>query len=343
MTVWFDFESTPQVLFLEPIIRFVERSGFRVVLTARPQAQIAEVAVMRGLRPETVGNADRRGLIGRVMQGGARTFALAGRMRREDQPVTVVSSSRTASLAAAITRSKAIGIMDYEHSAHLPIALACSVVWLPDLLRLGRVPAYTKRVARYFPGLKENLYLDGCTIDRAHARSQLGLPANRFLVVARPPAVDAHYASPRSLEMWVRTANALIRHADALVVVSARDSRQREWLERLLGRPKDMIVMRTIVDGPTLIGASNLVLSGGGTMNREAAVLGIPAWSAFCGPTPHIDECLSKEGRLQWIRTDEELKDALKAIPVNPLDRRGPYPGGLSAITDHLLSELHAA
>jgi predicted glycosyltransferase len=242
-----------------------------------------------------------------------------------------------------VTRSKAIGIMDYEHSAHLPIALACSVIWLPDLLRLGRLPSYTKRVARYFPGLKENLYLDGFTIDRARARSQLGLPTDRFVVVARPPAVDAHYASPKSLEMWVRAANELTRRVDALVVVSARNLRQREWLEGLLGRSKDMLVMRTIVDGPTLIGASNLVLSGGGTMNREAAVLGIPAWSAFCGPTPHIDECLSREGRLQWVRTDDELEAALGAIPLNALGRRGPYPEGLAAITDHLLSELLAA
>ena len=75
-------------------------------------------------------------------------------------------------------------------------------------------------------------------------------------------------------------------------------------------------------------------------MNREAAVLGVPAWSTFTGPTPMIDQRLADEGRLRWVRTDAELEGALEDPLPAIQPRRGPYPQGLGAIVADLDERL---
>jgi hypothetical protein len=88
----------------------------------------------------------------------------------------------------------------------------------------------------------------------------------------------------------------------------------------------------TVLDGPAVVAAADLVVSGGGTMNREAAVLGVPAWSVFTGATPHIDQRLAQEGRLRWVRTSEEYETVLADRMPTLLPPRAPYPRGMESI-----------
>jgi predicted glycosyltransferase len=99
-----------------------------------------------------------------------------------------------------------------------------------------------------------------------------------------------------------------------------------------LGTSHNVRVLKDIVSGPGLIAAADLVIGGGGTMNREAAVLGVPVWSVFTGPTPAIDEQLAREGRLRWVRSEADLAAALLEGLPERRGGRGPFPGGLAAI-----------
>jgi predicted glycosyltransferase len=99
-------------------------------------------------------------------------------------------------------------------------------------------------------------------------------------------------------------------------------------------------VLQRVVNGPELIEAADLVVGGGGTMNREAAVLGVPVWSVFNGPVPAIDEQLAREGRLRWIRSDTQVREALAAAVPPRLPRRGPYRDGLMTIMNDLRDRL---
>jgi len=90
------------------------------------------------------------------------------------------------------------------------------------------------------------------------------------------------------------------------------------------------------VSGPGLVAAADLVVGGGGTMNREGAVLGIPVWSVFTGPRPAVDEQLAAEGRLRWIQSEEQLNLALERPLPRPMRRRGPFPEGLATIMHYV-------
>jgi predicted glycosyltransferase len=92
-----------------------------------------------------------------------------------------------------------------------------------------------------------------------------------------------------------------------------------------------VVIIHDVVQGPALVAAADLVIGGGGTMNREAAVVGTMAWSTFAGPRPHVDECLAREGRLRWINSAGELEAALGKLGIRPAPR-GPYAEGFQMI-----------
>jgi predicted glycosyltransferase len=128
---------------------------------------------------------------------------------------------------------------------------------------------------------------------------------------------------------------------DASVFVFPRDEEQKSRLDSELAPLPRVRVLDRLMEGPALIAAADLVVSAGGTMNREAAALGIPAWSVFTGPAPFIDICLGHEGRLQWVRTDREFDDAWRAGRPRLLERRGPYPEGIETILESVHHHLH--
>lgn len=333
--VWVDFESTPQVLFFEPLIRRLIADGYRVRLTAKPQAQTQSMAAARGLQATPIGSGDFRGLAAKVAGNAARSLSLARWALSCGVPGLLLSSSRSAALAACVIGVRSVGFIDYEHAAHGLIALVSRRMWLPDLLRNARLPRLTRRVAAFYDGLKENLYLDTWLGDRCATRTSMSIGNNEFLVVTRPPAESAHYASEASSRVWLFAVSRLAERADAHVLVMPRDQRQTDQLSTLFRRYERVRVMRTTVDGPALVEAADLVIGGGGTMNREAAVLGTPVWSTFSGPRPHVDACLAAEGRLRWVLSEKDVETAL-SCGFQRKPRRGPYPHGIAAISEDL-------
>lgn len=337
--VWFDFENMPHVLFLEPLIRRLREAGCEVRVTAKPQGHTLELAALRGIEAEPVGDGDFVGLRRKILGGGRRALQLALWALRHGRPHLLVSSSRSASLAAWLLRVQAVGLLDYEHAEQRTLALGAAL-WFPDLLQTAPLPRQTRRIARFYPGLKENLYLDAWRIDRASERRALGVPEDQYLVVSRPPANEAHYQSDRSGEMWRAAITALAGRPNVRVLVVARTRRQRRAVADRVGCLDGVQLLDRVVNGPGLVVAADLILGGGGTMNREAAVLGVPAWSTFCGPPPRIDEQLAREGRLHWIRCESDLRNALAGPLPSPLPPRGPYPAGIGRILEDVEARL---
>jgi predicted glycosyltransferase len=259
-------------------------------------------------------------------------------VRSQGRPALLLCSSRSASFAAWLLRIPGIGVLDYEHSTPRILALGCRSVWMPDILRDVKLPSRLARAAHFFAGLKENLYLDGWKLDRQAERHALGVDAARYLVVARPPADTAHYANDRSTTLWLGVIQRLLEN-DVRIVVSPRTAEQRRTLAAVLPRDPRITILERVSPGPGLVAAADLVLGGGGTMNREAAVLGIPVWSTFCGPAPRIDEQLASEGRLTWIRTGDDLERTVSQPLPSLRDGRGPFPDGFRAIFDAVTAQ----
>jgi predicted glycosyltransferase len=181
-----------------------------------------------------------------------------------------------------------------------------------------------KRVLRY-PGIKEDVYVPSFRPDPA-IKAQLGLVESDLVVTIRPPASEAHYHKPESDDLFHAVVESLAKHPDAKMIVLPRNARQaaqvRELWPELVAQGRILIPERAL-DGLNLIWYSDLVISGGGTMNREAAALGVPVYSIFRGTLGAVDRYLAEQGRLVMIENIGEIGTKIKLVRRTGANRTG--------------------
>jgi predicted glycosyltransferase len=200
------------------------------------------------------------------------------------------------------------------------------------------------RILRY-PGIKEDVYAPSFRPDPS-IKDRLGLNGNSLVVTIRPPATEAHYHNPKSEEL-LNAVFELVRDQPAIkAVLLPRTAKQEaelraQWPD-LFGEGK-VIVPDHVVDGLDLIWFSDLVISGGGTMNREAAALGVPVYSIFRGKIGAVDQYLADAGRLTLLETPEDVRAKVKLAPrntgVNPAVGERP---ALHVVVDNIVNVLES-
>ncbi len=321
--IWIDLANSPHVPFFRALIPEFCARGHEVVVTARAFSQTVELAQRAGLEPFVVGGHGGRGLVGKAGNLLGRAQALMRWACGRGITRAVSHNSYTQLVAARMLGIKTVTLMDYEHQPanHLAFRLAARVV-VPrafPVVALKRFGAHARKVRRY-AGTKEDVYLADFAPDPNFATDlrALGIEPGDVLVVVRPPARDALYHRFEN-ELFDELLSRLQARADVRVLLLARTEAQRAlYAARAAG---NFILPEHALDGANLIAAADLVVSAGGTMNREAAALGVPAATIYAGRWAAVDEELVCEGRLQRITTQADL-DALPLRKKNGLNLR---------------------
>jgi predicted glycosyltransferase len=209
-------------------------------------------------------------------------------------------------------------MFDYEFADlqhHVNCRLANRVL-VPDAIparRLARFGARGGKLVRY-PGLKEEYYLQGFAPDEG-LPGRLGAEPGAPLAVVRTPPAYALYLGGAESALLPRVLERLSGQG-AQTVVLPRTPEQADAIAALgLG---GVHVARRAVDGRSLVALADLLVSAGGTMNREAAVLGTPVWSMFEGRLGAVDEMLVHQGRLRLLRDPDEIVVARKDRAAAP-------------------------
>jgi uncharacterized protein len=305
MRVWIDLTNSPHVLVMRPLIEAMRADGHEVEVTARDFAQTLELCRRFGIDHTAIGR--HRG--GRLASKGiglvSRSGALVRWARRRGFDVAIGHGSNDVSVAAALLRIPAATAFDYEFAAqqHHVNCRLCRVVMVPELIppeRLARYGAKPRKLRRY-EGLKEEYYLSDFEPDVAVLR-ELGLTRERPLVVVRtPPDVSLYHRFENPL---FPTLLERLAQGDAQVVVLPRTSEQREEARRL----GPFVVPEHAVDAQSLVAYADLVISAGGTMNREAVALGTPVYTTFEGRLGAVDEALLRDGRLRRLTSADDVR-----------------------------------
>ncbi|HEY0100950.1 MAG TPA: DUF354 domain-containing protein [Pyrinomonadaceae bacterium] len=322
--IWIDLANSPHVPFFVALREEFVARGHEVEVTAREFAQTVELAEQAGLRPTVMGEHGGRKLAGKAGNLLERARALRSWARGRRFELAVSHNSYSQIVAARALRLRSVTLMDYEHQPanHLAFRLASRVI-VPRVFpasALRRYGAPERKVQRY-DGFKEDVYLaDWQPAPGAfeNLRDSLGVSERDVLIVVRPPARDALYHRFDN-ELFDALLEHLCARRDARIVLLARTDAQREEFDAR-HRSENVIMPENALDGATLIAASDLVVSAGGTMNREAAALGVPAATVYAGEWAAVDEALVREGRLTRIRTREDignLRVAKKDIATN--------------------------
>lgn len=300
MRIWIDVATPPQVLFFRPIIGELQQRGHEVLVTTRDFSQTVPLADMFGFSHTVIGWHGGRSLVGKGWAILRRTALLTALMRGRGIDLAVSHNSYAQALACPLLRLPLVTLMDYEGQPanHISFRLARRVV-VPEVFpdeALRRYGASVDAVRRY-NGLKEDLYLSDFVPDASFLQ-HLKLPRDKVLVTVRPPATMAIYHRFEN-PLFDQVLAHCLRSPEVCLLYLPR---VRQQTEQLTNEQRDrIVVLENAVDGPNLIYHSDVLISAGGTMNREAAVLGTPAYSVFKGQLGAVDRHLIDVGRLTLI------------------------------------------
>jgi predicted glycosyltransferase len=309
--VWIDVTNSPHVVFFRPLVSLLESRGHEVTITARDFAQTLELLDDVGL-PHTVvgpphGGASR---VGKVRAMSARLRAIRRFAGSREFDLALAHASHELPLAARSLGIPSAYAFDYEFALaqHGIGCRAATRVVVPDAIpqrRLDRLGARSGKVRRY-PGLKEEYYLHGFGPDE-RVLTDLGIDRSRVLAVVRtPPEVSLYHRHGNPL--FTGVVERLGSDPGVHAIVLPRTPAQRASL-RTAGLPS-LVVPARAVDALSLVALADVVVSAGGTMNREAAALGTPVWTTFAGRIGAVDARLIAEGRLHVLDSVDDLRVA---------------------------------
>jgi predicted glycosyltransferase len=293
-----------------PVIRRLRERGHDVEITARDYAQTLALLELHGLEHTTVGRhagASRARKLLALMSRTARLHRWARRSPRGPFDLAVAHGSNDLALAAAWAGIPAVDMFDYEFAIqqhNIGCRLARRVI-TPDAIpraRLARFGAAGGKLVQY-PGLKEEYYLADFQPD-ATILERLGVDTGRVVVIVRPPP-DVSLYHRKSNRLFPRVLDYLGHREDVQAVVLPRTEAQRSYVSSL--RLPAVVLPDQAVDAQSLIAASDLVISAGGSMNREAVALGVPVYTTYGGPLGGVDEALIRSGRLRPLTDPRAL------------------------------------
>jgi uncharacterized protein len=339
MNVWVDCTAAAHPLVLRPIIERLEAMGHTVDVTAREYGQTLGILERLGIPYTAVSRHGGASALGKARALAGRSSALARRAWGQRYDLAIAHGSVDLAVVCATFRIPSVQMQDYEF-AGLQRRISFRVarrVMVPEAIpveRLAKVGAPERKLFRY-PGLKEDYYLADFEPDPA-VLEQLGLERERVIVVVRPPPETSEYHEANPVHE--RVLDRLAAEPGTQTVAIPRTPEQAAALQRRAtggeGQGK-LVVPREAVDAQSLIAYADLVVSAGGTMNREAVALGTPVYTTFAGRMGGVDEGLIAEGRLRVLGDPSELELRKREAPAGVREPRDPallVRGALGAV-----------
>jgi hypothetical protein len=314
MRVWIDLTNSPHVLVMRPVIELLRADGHEVRVTARAFAQTLQLLDRFAIEHTAIGRHRGERLTDKAVGLASRSAALV-RFARQDSrnsarrfDIALGHGSNDVSVASRLLRIPCSTMFDYEwatvqHQVNCRLAQA---VVVPDAIPPERLDRYGARgKVRGYRGLKEEYYLADFEPDTA-VIDELGLDRARPLVVVRtPPEVSLYHRFENDLFASVLARLRVAAGSDGVQsVVLPRTDSQRAELRGVSG----FTVPEHAIDAQSLISFADLVISAGGTMNREAVALGTPVYTTFEGRLGAVDERLIAEGRMRKLGGAEQLE-----------------------------------
>lgn len=310
--VWIDLDNSPHVPFFKPIIAELEKSGYAVVVTARDCFQVCGLTELLNLPCKRIGRHYGKNKIAKACGLLYRALQLAPTIVSERPVLALSHGSRSQSILATLLRIPRMTIFDYEHARGIPLIRSDSII-VPEVIQDSMIRRKFSHIGRY-PGIKEDVYVPNFS-PQPGLLQKLGIDTAEVVVTVRPPATEAHYHSCRSDELFEATIAHVSAHPRTRMVLLPRNERQEHavrdrWPE--LFEAGKIVIPDHVIDGLNLIWHSDLVISGGGTMNREAASLGAPVYSIFRGEIGVVDRYLANRGRLILIESAEDVRTKIE-------------------------------
>jgi predicted glycosyltransferase len=332
---WFDLDNSPHVPLFRPIFYELEKRNKNYFITARDYAQTKDLLTLWNVPHTLIGKHGGKNKIKKIINLFSRSNELIKNVKDRQINLAISHGSRTQVVTAKWLNIPSVLMLDYEYTEARIFNMLATYLLIPSLItdkRLYDAGFNLRKVVRY-DGFKEEIYL-GNFFPEKNFRKSIGIDEQTILVTMRPPAMSANYHNKKSEELFQKCLEYFSENTNSQCLIVARDTKKVNIIPNFLKKRENISFLKQAVDGLQLIWNSDIVVSGGGTMSRESALLGVPTFSIFAGQKPYLDEYLQEKGKLEFIenfKQIESIKIEKRRIGENYKSKNGELA---SQITD---------
>jgi predicted glycosyltransferase len=307
--IWFDLDNSPHVPLFRPMFKELEERNIKFFITAGEYAQTIDLLKLWNIDFELIGKHGGRNKFKKISNLVYRASQLSRCIRDKDIKLAVSHGSRSQLLSAKINGIESILMMDYEYTERRIFNLLSTYLLIPKIIpdeRLESARINLSKVIRY-NGFKEELYINNFTPEKDF-RKKINIGNKDILIVIRPPGMSGNYHDRKSEGFFLKAVRFFLESANTVCLIVNRTDREKNFLINNFELSNKLRFLEKPVDGLQLLYCADICLSGGGTMNREAALLGTRTYSIFTGKRPYLDEYLQEVGKLKFIESDKDLE-----------------------------------
>jgi len=343
--IWFDFGNAPHVPVLLPIVKEMRNRGYKTIFTARDKSETKKLLSLNNEKFKLIGKSFPKNRFLKIYYTSKRTLELIYYLKKSVNKkinLSVNHGSRSAILASWLMKIPSVLLADYEYANQKVGNIFATKFLVPNLLSKDRLKEAGIRRSKidFYPGIKEQIYINS-NFKKENFLEGFGIDKSKIIITFRPPSTTAHYHNPKSEIIMKEILNKISHYKEKIfLIMLPRSNKQSEYISNFIRRKSiPYVIPGKALNGVGLILNSDLVLSGGGTMTREAAVLGVPSYSFFKGNKGAVDEFLEKIGRIIFIDSIlniENIRFEKKQKEINIL--QGNQKKIISSICDNLES-----
>lgn len=307
--LWFDLDNSPHVPLFNPILLELSKRQIDYLVTARDFAQTRELLQLCNIDYTLIGGHGGKNKVKKIANLFYRAHQLKKVIKEKHISLSISHGSRTQLVATKMKAIKSLLMFDYEYTESKIFNMLSTFMLAPKFIpekRLIEAGFNTKKLIRY-NGFKEELYLSQFK-PITNFRKQIDVEEDQLLVVLRPPSMVGNYHDSKSEKLLIGVINHFLSDKSVAILVVNRTKTEKDFLLHHFKISERLRFLSKAIDGLQLLFASDYTISGGGTMNRESALLGTKTYSIFSGRRPYLDEYLQDLNRLTFIESTADIK-----------------------------------
>lgn len=312
MNFWFDLDNSPHVPLFRPVFNELQKRNIDYLVTAREFAQTRDLLELYNINYNLVGKHGGKNKLAKIVNLFIRANQLKKFVSKTKIDLAVSHGSRTQLVACKRLNIPSVLMADYEYTESKIFNTLADYLVIPKFIpdeHLASQGFNLKKIIRY-NCFKEELYLTDFQAD-PNFRKQLNIESDNILVVIRPPSMVGNYHDNRSENLLITAIKHLGEFDKVIILIVNRTDIEKHFIESNVKIGGNVRFLEKAVDGLQLLNAADITISGGGTMNRESALLGTKTYSIFTGRRPYLDEYLQEQGRMKFISTIKEIKSII--------------------------------
>jgi predicted glycosyltransferase len=305
---WFDLDNSPHVLIFRPIFNELKNREIEYLITARDFAQTKKLLELWDIKHTLIGKHGGKNKIRKVLNLFHRSLEVKRFIKGKNIKTAISHGSRTQISAAKYLGLKTLVMLDYEYTENRIFNYLSDYILFPAIIpdsRLKKAGFNLKKIIRY-NGIKEEIYLQYFNPD-PEFRKKIGVKDDEILITIRPPALSSNYHNEKSEQFLIESIKHFTTFENVQILITSRTSSDKNHILKNVPENKKFRFLDKPVDGLQLLYSSDITVSGGGTMNRESALLGTDTYSIFTGKKPFIDEYLFEKKMLNFIDKVEDI------------------------------------